>query len=93
MAPDLFINAPVGLLALWAIGKFLPETQKERGVRFDYSGALLLLAGLGSFIYAITEGREEGWPAWSIGLLAAGSVVTTWFYINQQKKPLPAGIR
>ncbi|WP_157962931.1 MFS transporter [Chitinophaga deserti] len=81
-----FINVPVGILALWAIRKYLPETQKVTGVRFDYSGAMLLLAGLGSFIYAITEGREGGWPAWSILLLATGSIVSIWFYYDQQKK-------
>jgi EmrB/QacA subfamily drug resistance transporter len=81
-----FINVPIGMLALWAIRKYLPETQRETGVRFDYSGALLLLAGLGSFIYAITEGREGGWPAWSITLLLFGSIVLVCFFYNQKSK-------
>lgn len=81
-----FINLPVGALALWAIRRYLPETQQERGVRFDYSGALLLLAGLGSFIYAITEGREGGWPAWSLGLLLSGSVMLIRFFYDQKRK-------
>ncbi len=81
-----FINLPVGALALWAIRRYLPETQQERGVRFDYSGALLLLAGLGSFIYAITEGREGGWPAWSLGLLLCGSVMLIRFFYDQKRK-------
>ncbi len=81
-----FINVPVGTLALWAIRKYLPETQKITGVRFDYTGALLLLAGLGSFIYAVTEGREGGWPAWSIALLISGSMVSTWFFYDQKRK-------
>lgn len=81
-----FINVPVGITALWAIRKYLPETKRETGIGFDYSGALLLMCGLGSFIYAITEGRERGWPAWSIVLLLSGSITMVSFFYNQKKK-------
>lgn len=81
-----FINLPAGMLSLWAIQKLLPETKKIHNVQFDYSGALLLMTGLGCLIYAITEGREYGWPNWSILLSIAGSVLTIYFFFNQKNK-------
>ncbi|NML22017.1 MFS transporter [Pseudoflavitalea sp. G-6-1-2] len=81
-----FINVPAGILSLWAIRTLLPETKTIRDIQFDYSGAVLLMAGLGSFIYAITEGREYGWPIWSIVLLAAGGIIIVYFFFNQKRK-------
>ncbi|WP_126246229.1 MFS transporter [Chitinophaga rhizosphaerae] len=81
-----FINVPVGCLALWAIRKYLPETERQTGVRFDYPGAMLLTGGLGCCIYSITEGREQGWPLWSMVALVAGSALMTVFFVRQKEK-------
>jgi EmrB/QacA subfamily drug resistance transporter len=81
-----FINVPVGILSLWAIKKFLAETPKETGVKFDYKGAGILTLCLGALIYAITEGREQGWPAWSIGLLALSLLLVLLFIKDQTLK-------
>ncbi|PST82697.1 MFS transporter [Pedobacter yulinensis] len=81
-----FINVPVGLLAMWAISLYLPETSTERHVRFDYGGAVLLTISLGCIIYALTEGREQGWPYWSVVLLIAGACILPLFFYDQQQK-------
>ena len=79
-----FINIPIGIIALWAIRKYLEETVKERAVKFDYSGALILTVGLGCLIYSITEGREQNWPMWSVALLI-GAIIILFFFVQSQK--------
>ena len=81
-----FINVPVGMLSLWAIKIFLAETPKETGVKFDYKGAGILTLCLGALIYAITEGREQGWPWWSIGLLVLSLLLVLFFIRDQDLK-------
>lgn len=83
-----FINVPVGIFAMWAIKVYLPETKRETGVKFDYSGAIYLTIGLGCLIYAITEGREGGWPLWSKVLLIIGGIILVLFFQDQKKKLL-----
>ncbi|MBC9915537.1 MFS transporter [Chitinophaga varians] len=79
-----FINLPVGAAAMWAIYRYLPETAATVGVKFDYSGATVLTLALGCLIYAITEGREQHWPLWSVGLLALFVVLAIVFVRIQQ---------
>ncbi len=67
--------------------KFLTETDKIRQVTFDYTGAVILTLGLGSLIYAITEGREQAWPLWSI-LLLTGAVPLFFLFIRDQQLKL-----
>lgn len=81
-----FINAPVGLLALWAIRTYLPETRREASVKFDYAGAVLLMLGLGCLVYAATEGREDNWPLWSLLLLVVGAGMVVFFFQDQRRK-------
>nr|WP_295871538.1 MFS transporter [uncultured Chitinophaga sp.] len=81
-----FINLPVGVAAMWAIHRYLPETERTSGVKFDYAGAAVLTGALGCLIYAITEGREQHWPAWSFVLLALFMVLSLVFVRIQQAK-------
>lgn len=81
-----FINIPIGIISLWAIQNYLDETVKERAVKFDYSGALILTIGLGCLIYSITEGREQNWPMWSIILLIGAMLILGFFVQNQKYK-------
>lgn len=83
-----FINIPVGIIALRAIQKFLTETEKITGSRFDYTGAGLLILALGGLIYAVTEGRQQAWPLWSILLLLAALMLLCIFVWDQQSKLL-----
>lgn len=81
-----FINLPIGLLAMWAIQAYLPETEKLKNVGFDYLGAVLLTIGLGSLFYTLTEGREKGLPWWSYALLAFSIIILSIFVWLQKQK-------
>jgi len=83
-----FINLPIGIAALWATWKYLDETEKNATQKFDYSGVAILTAALVCLIFPLIEGRESGWPMWSIIMLLSSAVVFTWFIRDQRKKLL-----
>ncbi|HEY4337996.1 MAG TPA: MFS transporter, partial [Puia sp.] len=81
-----FINVPIGAATLWAAHRFLTETNPHRGNRFDYGGIVILTLALFSLIYPLIQGREAGWPAWSIGLVVLSFGLFIYFIRNQQRK-------
>jgi MFS family permease len=83
-----FINLPIGIGTLWATHKYLSEAKTNNGARFDYSGIAILTIALFCLIYPLIEGRERGWPLWSLGLLVASGVAFGWLIRDQRKKLL-----
>ena len=67
-----FVNVPVAVGALIAGVRFVPETRDPGARRPDVPGAVLLAGALVAVVYALLEGRQEGWAAWIWLLLAAG---------------------
>lgn len=81
------INAPLGVLALVLGWKYLPDrTATARGTRLDAVG--MLLAGGGAFllVFPLVQGRELGWPAWTLGMLAASLPVLGLFALHQVRR-------
>jgi EmrB/QacA subfamily drug resistance transporter len=81
-----FINLPVGIIALWATHHYLLETEKHGKHVFDYSGIAILTAALFCLIYPLIQGRESGWPAWSIALIFLSLIIFVYFIQNQKAK-------
>lgn len=81
-----FINLPIGIITLWATHKYVTETKSNQSSKFDYMGVFILTAALFSLIYPLTQGREAGWPLWSILLILLSIVLFGYFIYNQKKK-------
>jgi EmrB/QacA subfamily drug resistance transporter len=81
-----FINLPLGIFAVIGALKFLPEYRSERTPRLDGLG--VLLAGGGSFLllYPLVQGRELGWPAWTLAMLGLGIVVFALFAAYESRR-------
>ena len=64
------INVPLGLAAI-AVGiRFLPAVAPAaRNSRLDLTGTVLAGAAMFLLVYPLVEGRQLGWPGWSLGLL------------------------
>ncbi len=72
------IGVPV-MLAAWLI---VPETSASRRQRLDLVGALLVSLALACLVLPLSEGRQQGWPAWTFAVLAAVpflAVLFLWF--------------
>ena len=65
-----WVNAPVALVVLVAIARYLPETKAPTRSPLDLVGAALLGAAMTLLILPLTEGRALGWPAWTWVCLA-----------------------
>ena len=63
------INVPIVVVAFVATLRVLRETRSERRPRLDWGGVVLSCAALTAFVLPLVEGRERGWPLWSIVML------------------------
>lgn len=81
-----FINLPIGIATLWATHKYVTETKINHGSKFDYSGIVILTLALFCLIYPLIDGREKGWPWWSIALLLGSPGIFAYFIRNQKQK-------
>nr|WP_255672449.1 MFS transporter [Glycomyces amatae] len=81
------INLPLGLAALVLGVKILPAGAPiAKGLKLDLGGALIAAAGMGLLLYPLVEGREAGWPAWSLVMLASSVPVLGLFAFTQVKR-------
>ena len=65
------VNVPIGIVALAGAVSLMPGRPGLVRQRVDAVGIVLLTLGLVAIFYPLVQGRELGWPAWSIGLLIA----------------------
>ena len=63
------INLPVSLLAFLAALPLLRETRGRVRPRLDLGGVVLCALMLSALVVPLIEGRERGWPWWSIVML------------------------
>ena len=79
------INVPVCLLVLW-LGRGIPEScdrTDERG-RFDYGGAVLGVAALGTLTWGLTSWRDWSAPAVAGWALAVGGLMTAFVLLERR---------
>lgn len=89
---SLLINVPVGLLVLIFVGRFVNETQTQRG-RFDIAGATTACLGSLLFVFGFINAADYGWlaPATLPSLVVSlFFFVTFWWIEKRAKQPLLA---
>jgi DHA2 family multidrug resistance protein len=75
-----FINLPVGLFALWGIGRYLPEN-KPAAQKLDVFGLVALSVAIGLLQMLLDRGELLDWfDSWEIKLEAAGALVAFGFF-------------
>jgi EmrB/QacA subfamily drug resistance transporter len=85
-----FVNVPVGVTAFLVGLFFLNEHREPEPGRFDLPGFLLGGAGLGLFMYALSEGPAQGWTSPIIlGCGIAGLLALVTFVIVELRTAAP----
>ena len=65
------INLPIGAFALVTVTRFLPADRRPGpSGRLDPVSVALAAAGTFMLIFPLVQGRELGWPLWTMALLA-----------------------
>ncbi|MBV9207320.1 MAG: MFS transporter [Actinobacteria bacterium] len=87
-----WINVPIGLAALLACPRLVPESRADRGSRLDLAGVALITACLVAVVLPLVDGRQAGWPAWSWAALAASVPLAAAFAAYQRRKAARGGV-
>jgi EmrB/QacA subfamily drug resistance transporter len=81
------INLPLGIAALALGAKTLPAgAPMTKGLKLDLGGAVIAAVGMSLLLVPLVEGRELGWPVWSIAMLVAAVPVLAYFAHSQVKR-------
>src|SRR3954464_10415934 len=86
-----FVNVPVGLAALVAAARFVPESRVEGAHRsFDLAGAVTVTSGLIVLVYAIVKAQEFGWGSGrTLGLAAVAVALLGAFVAIERRSRAP----
>jgi len=84
--PIFLINVPVGLFALFAGWKYLPDGRSEHPLHIDIKGTLLIVVALSLLVFPLIEGRELDWPLWSMVLLGLSIPALVLFGLYEIRK-------
>jgi EmrB/QacA subfamily drug resistance transporter len=77
-----YINIPVGLAAMWATARRVPESRDPRAHRVDWAGMVVFTAALTALVFAVIRGNEEGWTSGLIlGCFAVGAALLVAFVL------------
>ena len=87
-----WINVPLGVAALLASPRLVPESRASQGSRFDLTGVALITACLVAVVLPLVDGRQEGWPAWSWIALGSSVPLALAFAAHQRRKAARGGV-
>ncbi|WP_083460177.1 MFS transporter [Jiangella muralis] len=86
----LLINLPVGLVILVLALRHLEESTAARPTRYDLPGAVTATAGVGSFIYGVSNVAADGWFApTTLAFILGGVALLTLFVALQRRSSEP----
>ena len=90
--PVFAINVPIGIVLAAAVPRLVPPDETSRGATAAGRARQLDLAGLAAaacavllIVLPLVLGREEGWPAWGFGCVAAGVVLAAGFVLIERR--------
>ncbi|WP_447039708.1 MFS transporter [Streptomyces sp. DSM 118878] len=79
------INVPIGVLVLALTPKLVPESKSEGRTGLDWTGVVLVTAGLTAVVLPLVIGREEDWPVWTWFCMAAAVPLLGAFWASQRR--------
>lgn len=76
------VNVPIGLAALVAAPRLLPDTRIPTAPRVDPAEAVLVVGALTALVLPLVEGQRQGWPLWTWLCLAGALVLGDLAYLR-----------
>jgi EmrB/QacA subfamily drug resistance transporter len=86
----IYINVPIAVVVALGARRFVPAGHEHRHGGVDLPGAVLVSAGLGCLVFAVSEAANDGWGSPLIlGLLVAAVVLLAGFASWEQVAARP----
>jgi EmrB/QacA subfamily drug resistance transporter len=86
----LYVNVVLGVVAVVGAVRLLAAQPRDPGVRIDWPGTVLVVAGLVSLVYGLSEADTAGWGApVTVVLLVAGVVLLAAFVVVERRVAHP----
>jgi EmrB/QacA subfamily drug resistance transporter len=89
--PIFLVNVPIGIAALVAAARFVPESRAPSALGLDLVGVGIVTVGLLLLIYPLVQGRDLGWPRWTFVSMAAAVPVLAIFALWERRKKAADG--
>jgi EmrB/QacA subfamily drug resistance transporter len=94
--PIFLINVPVGIFALIAAMRYLPEGKSPHPLKLDIIGTVLIIVALFMIVFPLIQGRELGWPLWTFVMMVASLPVFVlfgwWQKVKENKDNSPLAV-
>ena len=78
------INIPIGVAALLLSRRVLPPMRGQATSRLDLPGMALIAIALTAAVFPLAQGRDQGWPLWSLVCLGAALPLLALFWRYQR---------
>ncbi len=86
----LYVNVIFSVVAVVAAIRLLSRDVPDPSVRLDPPGTVLVVAGLVTFVYGLSEADTKGWGApLTIGLLVGGVILLALFVLTERRVAHP----
>ena len=84
--PAFAINVPIGIVLAAAVPRLVPpDAPVGRTKKLDLAGLGAAACAVLLIVLPLVLGREEGWPAWGFGCIAAGVVLAAGFVLIERR--------
>lgn len=77
--PIFLINVPVGIFALVAAARYLPNGKSPHPLKLDVIGTGIIMTAIFLLVFPLIQGRDLGWPTWTFIMMAASVPVLALF--------------
>jgi len=86
----LYVNVALAVIAVAGAVRLLARQPRNPGVRIDWPGSVLVVAGLVAVVYGLSEAETKGWGApETVALLVTGVVLLAVFVLVERRVPHP----
>jgi EmrB/QacA subfamily drug resistance transporter len=82
-----WINLPIGAVAIGMLAAFLPEERMRRPHSVDYAGAVLMVLGIATLMFALLNATRLGW--WMLALLAFSALMLALLLAQERRASEP----
>lgn len=80
------VNVPVGVLVLVGTVVLVPQTRSDHPLAVDVVGIVLAASAVVALVYPLIEGRQAGWPWWTIALFLLGPALLAAFLQHERRR-------